>query len=560
MNSLPLVIPNCRAWTVMLLFAGLAVIAANGQPLNDNFSRRTVVAGSNVTITGSLAGATVEVGEPGFPGISGGQTAWWTWTPTENGSVTLSFAGAGPSPLLTAYTGDNLSSLSLIASNSHLVCYQAVPCGCHWRTRKQSTFHVTSGQAYHIAIDSPILTDTSYEIRAVQFEEVTAFGWQPVSTTNVFSIGAFDLGVRFTSAPNNDDFEDRVELRGSRTHISASNAGATRQSGETDHLGNPGGSSVWYSWRAPTSGRVTLSPVEIPRYPPPSTYGSVFTYSSGMPDCGQEIDQNPPAEFFPVFAAYTGATLDSLQPANCVSLPLMGSRYAVAFDAIEGQRYEIAFDGNMGTIGTIALHLAMTTPAANDEFKRRIKLRGIHVIATGYNAGATQEPGEPVPPPRSSGKTVWWSWTAPVSGPTTINLDGSDFSFPITVWRGSTVSNLQPVGMDHGNLSFEAVAGETYEIAIGDVDGRTGAIKLTLQAPVVAASLDSVEARRRTAVFRYAAVPGQKILLQRSTNGTDWQNRRVAIARRGFVEFPVSIPPGGATPSYRAIIVDWIPR
>ena len=77
---------------------------------------------------------------------------------------------------------------------------------------------------------------------------------------------------------------------------------------------------------------------------------------------------------------------------------------------------------------------------------------------------------------------------------------------------------------------------------------------------MVAASLDSVEARRRTAVFRYAAVPGQKILLQRSTNGTDWQNRRVAIARREFVEFPVSIPPGEATPSYRAIIVDWIPR
>ena len=110
----------------------------------------------------------------------------------------------------------------------------------------------------------------------------------------------------------------------------------------------------------------------------------------GPPTCGNEIDQNPPPIFYPVFAAYTGTAVNSLTSANCLPVSLDSFPYAVEFDAVKGQTYQIAFDGNMGTIGDIPLYLALTKPASNDNFENRIKLHGIYVAATATMPGATR--------------------------------------------------------------------------------------------------------------------------------------------------------------------------
>jgi hypothetical protein len=305
------------------------------------------------------------------------------------------------------------------------------------------------------------------------------------------------LGFQFTPAPVNDDFENRTGISGFRVHLSASNIAASKQPGEPNHSGNPGGSSVWYSWTAPASGRVTLSTNEVLAYSPPSSSdgglgGIIITWPTGggiiigggypPPTCGNEIDQNPPPSypFYPVFAAYTGTAVNLLTPANCLPMSLGSFPNAVEFDAVKGQTYQIAFDGNMGTTGDIPLYLALTKPASNDNFKNRIKLHGIDVVATGYNAGATHEPGEPAISD-SIGKTVWWSWTAPVGGTVSIDLSGSDYSFPVAVFTGSTLAKLQMVAEDSGGVSFDAVEGQTYQIAIGDSAGLTGAIQMKLQ-------------------------------------------------------------------------------
>src|ERR1035441_7956349 len=137
----------------------------------------------------------------------------------------------------------------------------------------------------------------------------------------------------------------------------------------------------------------------------------------------------------------------------------------------------------MGTTGDIPLYLALTKPASNDNFKNRIKLHGIDVIATCYNAGATHEPGEPAIGD-STGKTVWWSWTAPVGGTVSIDLSGSDYSFPVAVFDGSSLARLRMVATDSGGVTFVAVEGQTYQIAVGDHAGITGAIKLELQGTI----------------------------------------------------------------------------
>ena len=545
-------------FAVIICCVGFSTFAQGALPfrLTDDFANRTVIFGPDYWISGSLSNATIEAGEPFIDGVSSGQTVWGTWTAPSNGIVTLSVNGTGFSPLLTVYTGSDLPSLSLIANNNYLTCYEHSECGCHWRVRGQTTFHVARGEAYQITVDSAVITDASWVLQTTPW-----YSWSVVSTTNVPAGGDVQLGLQFTPAPVNDDFENRVKLSGSRLFTAASNAGATKQSGEPNHLGNPGGSSVWYSWTAPASGRVTLSTNEVPAYSPPSSSGGEVTiitigWPGPPPTCGNEIDQNPPPIFYPVFAAYTGTAVNSLTPANCLPVSLDAFPNAVEFDAVKGQTYQIAFDGNMGTTGDIPLYLALTKPASNDNFKNRIKLHGIDVVATGYNAGATHEPGEPAIGD-STGKTVWWSWTAPVGGTVSIDLSGSDYSFPVAVFTGSSFARLSMVATDSGGLTFEAVEGQTYQIAVGDHAGLTGAIKLELQATIVDLPLlQTVRRPANSALLRYRASAGQVILLLCSNDGANWQNVRTGVANRGMVEFLVRPAPANDGPYYRAIVVD----
>ena len=176
--------------------------------------------------------------------------------------------------------------------------------------------------------------------------------------------------------------------------------------------------------------------------------------------------------------------MDALRPADNLLMSLAAYPNAVEFDAVRGQSYQIAYDGNMGTTGEIPFYLALTTPAVNANFMHRIQLRGESVVATGYNAGASYQIGAPILA-GSTGKTAWWSWTAQASGAATLDLTGSDYSFPVAVFTGPSLAQLRMVQAGNGGLAFTAVRGQTYQIAVSDDNGVTGAIRLTLQGPVI---------------------------------------------------------------------------
>jgi hypothetical protein len=579
----------------VVLAAGLAASSAAAQPVNDNFASRTAIQGTNVTVTGSLAGATAEAGEPFLDGISSGQTAWWSWIAPANGIVTLAVSGTNFNPLVTVYVGNSLPGLALAASNNYLICYSNADCGCHWRMRDQITFHVAAGQQYQLDADSPIITDASYglqqepgsPIEVINPDGTTNTLPGPIleffgagMTTNILPGGDVNLQLQFTAAPTNDSFANRTKLTGSRTRVNANNSGATTEPGEPEKTGNPGGSSIWYTWTAPASGRVTLSTNNIPPYLPPSYYEnqagvvsefesdsgngltsfSLIDYSPGEPSCGAAVDQDPPPPYFPVLAAYTGTSVSALTPANCLPVGLPGYPYAIEFDALKGHAYQIAVDGNRGTTGDITLYLALTTPAANDLFANRVTLHGIYAVVAGYNAGAVPQAGAPNLGNGSTGKIAWWSWTAPVSGPVFIDLTGSDFAFPAAVFTGNALSRLRLAAASAGGVSFNAVAGQTYQIAVGDASGQTGAIAMTLQAPVVEAPLLQVlrGGTFDSALLWYAAARGQVLLLLRSSDGVHWREAQTATAWHNGAQFYVTPAPSPGGVRYQAIIVDLV--
>jgi hypothetical protein len=568
----------------------LGATAAPALPVNDDFVNRTPITGTNVTVTGTLASATGETGEPFLPGISSGQTAWWSWTAPTNGDLTLSVVGTNFNPLVTVYLGNTLPALALVASNNYLICYSDGDCGCHWRMRDQIMFHVTAGQQYQFDVDSPIMTDAAYP----PGEGIVLItpGMSPAQTldgltftTNIAPGDFVSLQLQFTAAPTNDNFANRTKLTGARTSINANNYAASDEPGEPDKMGNPGGSSIWYTWTAPSAGRVTLSTNNIPPYLAPSYYqnfAAVATeygyFSFGVEDesftgnypvyglsCGDAIDQTPPPPpYFPVLAAFTGTNLPTLTPANGVPVALAGYPYAIEFDVRKGCAYQIAVDGNMGTTSDITLYLALTPPPANSVFANSAVLHGIYIVVNGYNAGAVAQAGAPNIGNGSTGKYAWWTWTAPVSGPVTLDLTGSDFNFPVSVFTGATLNHLRSVANGAGYASFNAVAGQTYHIAIGDASGQTGAITMTLVAPVVSPPLTSVlsGAGGRNALLTYSASPGQVLLLLRSSGGSPWQDLQTATAHHHSVQFfvtPAPTPtPFSTGTHYAAVIVDLV--
>jgi hypothetical protein len=139
--------------------------------------------------------------------------------------------------------------------------------------------------------------------------------------------------ILIATAPANDNFNNAQILTGVVAEASATTVGATKQPGEPNHAGNPGGHSVWYRWTAPATGTWSLD-----------TVGSSFTT---------------------LLAVYTGTTLTSLSTvaSNLTSAGTLTN--ALTFTAAAGDTYQIAVDGFNGAAGNMALHLGVATAATN---------------------------------------------------------------------------------------------------------------------------------------------------------------------------------------------------
>src|SRR6185369_16487374 len=61
--------------------------------------------------------ATKETGELNHAGNQGGKSVWWIWTAPANGLVTISTIGSSFDTLLAIYTGNDVGSLTLVASD-----------------------------------------------------------------------------------------------------------------------------------------------------------------------------------------------------------------------------------------------------------------------------------------------------------------------------------------------------------------------------------------------------------------------------------------------------------
>ncbi len=129
---------------------------------------------------------------------------------------------------------------------------------------------------------------------------------------------------------------------------------------------------------------------------------------------------------------------------------------------------------------------------ANDDFANAAVLtenENENAFASGTNAGASKETGEPSHAGEAGGHSVWWTWTAPRSGVVHFQNCGSpNVDTLLAVYTGDAVGALSEVASAPAdsncigsNLSFRASGGVTYHIAVDGAGGSIGGFYLSKQ-------------------------------------------------------------------------------
>jgi len=406
---------------------------ANGQALSPSLS-------SSGFANSKLAGK--EAGEPNHAGNPGGHSVWYSWTPSSSGLVEISacpYIEGTLDTLLAVYTGGSVDGLTPVAANDD----GAVDCD---ETASGLEFAAVAGTTYRIAVDGK--ADSS---------------------------GLFSLQIQH-ALPQNDDFAAAEALDPNPSFAGGSTKLAGKEAGEPDHAGNPGGHSVWYLWTSSAGGPVSIT-------------------SCGTN--GSKLDT--------LLAVYTGSPVNALTPVaandDAVDPPsneLCSAPISeVKFDAVAGTTYRIAVDGKGGSTGRFMLAFERG-PEANDDFSAADGLQSsLSTSAPATNRFASKEVGEPDHAGNPGGHSVWYSWTAPSSGPVAIftctNWGGIDAL--LAVYTGSAVGSLTPVASNDDGGSDEclasdsevqitAAAGTTYRIAVDGKGGSTGQLQVFLEGAV----------------------------------------------------------------------------
>jgi len=191
------------------------------------------------------------------------------------------------------------------------------------------------------------------------------------------------------------------------------------------------GDTLWWSWTAPASGRCRLTNE-------PGSY------------CG-----------FGIFIGDSTQDLVSVAPTNGFSA------ISSDFYADSGVTYNIGVSG----LYSGALRLVYVSIPQNDNFADREQLTGSNVTITATVAESSSEPGEPFP-----GDSVWYEWTAPCTGPFSVQINSGRPT--LAVYTGSSLTNLtlvqakagrNPDGNSHApsaGVHFDATEGVSYIIRI----------------------------------------------------------------------------------------------
>jgi hypothetical protein len=261
------------------------------------------------------------------------------------------------------------------------------------------------------------------------------------------------------AAPSNDRFSLATTITSLPASFTVDTSDATDQASEPHPSGCPISKTIWYRYKATTSGRIDID-----------TSGSNFAT---------------------VVAVYTGAKIGLLTPVDCTS-DVHGQAADTLIDAVAGTTYQIQIGGNGGATGTLKVKVRIPQQPANDARANAVSIGALPYTGVRQdNRGATIT-GEPAPSCADPRVTVWYRYTAASDGVLLADIRGADFNGFIAVYRGET-----PADCGQSNtVAFRVKQGVTYFLQIGGVSSHDyGHFKLRLGSITPVANDDFANAR-----------------------------------------------------------------
>ncbi|MCX8154986.1 MAG: hypothetical protein N3J91_00820 [Verrucomicrobiae bacterium] len=410
------------------------------QPHNDHLSQAIALTGAVVRATGMNGLATKEDGEENktnatqddpfntrfFPR----QSVWWKWTPPANGNY-----------LITTY-GSMFNTFLGVLTNS-----QNPPtiAGLAWAVGPD-TSDDNGASAFDVTSLVPLAN-----ARTNQTYYIFVDGAYDVNTENY---GFIKLGI----VPDNNMVANRIMLTGHRATSYSYNGRANAENREPlPPNAERDLRTLWWGWVAPTNGLVTIDTAD--------------------------------SSFVTLLGVWTGNNAD-FTDYQLVAWNVYGTndfRSRVSFPTIPGREYKIQVTGVAASEygeAVVNLYFEPMPALPNDNWANAAPLSGSSVQVTATNLIATKEAGEPNHAGVAGGRSLWWRWTAPGNGVTTINTydslswhpdnSGAPLDTVLAVYTGTALNALTVVATNNddvlfapnSSVTFTAVVGRTYYIAV----------------------------------------------------------------------------------------------
>ena len=290
---------------------------------------------------------------------------------------------------------------------------------------------------------------------------------QTVGAPNTLLLDKFIDAQELTSGvtPEHSRPELGGDTAGYTLSQSFSTVGATKEEGEPNHAGQPGGASYWYSYTAHFAGSLRFDTTN-------STFNTILAVYTGP---GTSF-----STLVPVGAAYTTNYVLNGQPSVTVS------------NVFSGAKYYIAIDGYLGAIGNARLNVYFTPAAVTPG-------PGILSITNNQTVVAITSPANnylTTTPNITVKGTVRGTGANPPETNLSVTLNGTPLPAP-TLGHVNSSGVLVPV-----NGGVEEVAEQSFAWQIPNVALTNGANVITAQSiNVEATNLETVSVPAKHTVF-----------------------------------------------------------
>jgi alpha-tubulin suppressor-like RCC1 family protein len=184
-----------------------------------------------------------------------------------------------------------------------------------------------------------------------------------------------------------------------------------------------------------------------------------------------------------------GAEGDGRQSSHWKDDSLAGDAYIGIMDPTlrDGLRRTIT-ENDITAVDTFGYSIGLTAPTRppNDNFANAITLPGNQGQRLDSNVNATRQSGEPAHAGFLGDKSIWYTFTASLSGPMTIDTIGSNFDTTLGVYSGNSLEQLDSRAQNDdisetnhaSRVQFNTILGNTYRIAVDGWNGENGNVTL----------------------------------------------------------------------------------